>query len=142
MTIPAVSVSQETFEIHIIEPAIAPRLYLQTDNVLDSPTVPTTHSHARHDNTFTALHTGRTSLGLESNATHKDVGTIHLCDVNRNDELELLWLNLDDNVTYTIAEVTGASVLDTGAAVRVNDEEEDDMVTMCLQTNIRLINNK
>jgi hypothetical protein len=61
---------------------------------------------------------------------------IHLCDVNRADTLLLMSRNFDANVKYTIAEVVGARA-GTGGAVRVEDAAEDDMVSMCLQTNIR-----
>ena len=114
---------QESFEIHIHEPAVAPRLYLETDSSLDAPITPASHD------TFTALYSGRAALGFEGNTTLKDIGVVHLCDVNVNDALELMSLNVDGNVTYTIAEVTGK--------VPVSEDEDDDMVFMCLQTNIR-----
>jgi hypothetical protein len=112
---------QETYTVHIYEPAVAPRLYLNSDHVLGAGS-----------GEVLALHTGVTALGFEGNSSAaREVGTVLLCDVNRGDALKLLWRNLDtENVHYDITEVMGR-------AAGAYDEDYDDMVSMCLQTNIR-----
>ena len=67
-------------------------------------------------------------LGYEGNTTDKVVGTVFLCDINRDDKLELLHDNEDGNVTYSITETTELGLV---------DDEGDELDQLCLTSNLK-----
>ena len=101
--------------IRIIELATAPHLYLETDYIL------------AENSTSEELKSGRIPLGYEGNTTAKIVGIVYLCDYNRDDELDILYINEDGNMTYDFSEINGSHPEGVSA----------DYVARCLTSNTR-----